>query len=262
MKWTEIAAGLINKAFGTLMAAFGDRANELIDRLIKDPSVADRVAKLILNNGQELSASVTRAKEIMGKNFLGVEEGMKMFGVEITKRQQSFMNTIPFSETTLTACKDTHVLVAVMPLSIVQIRAKVAEMKLPKDVKRLFYKQDWYDGQQFAGQSELEWRLIQKTPVADSTAKNWEEQQKLLDTKTEETPTAQAMVYTVIGFFLKTGERLFEKIYVRTSSLGSDGDRVCVGSFDADGLRVGDRWDDGRYDSLGVASSRKLNSKP
>lgn len=258
MKWTEIAAGLINKAFGTLMAAFGDRASELIDKLIKDPSVADRVAKLILNNGQELSASVTRAKEIMGKNFLGVEEGMKMFGVEITKRQQSFMNTVPFSETTLTACKDTHILVAVMPLSIVQIRAKAAEMKLPKDVKRLFCNQDWYDNQQFAAQSEFEWRLIQKTSVSDSTSKNWEEQQKLLDTKTEETPTAQAVVYTMIGFFLKTGERLFERIYVRTSSLDSDGGRVYVGDFDADGLDVGHDWDYRRGDDLGVAASRKL----
>jgi len=258
MKWTEIASGLINKAFGTLMAAFGDRASELIDKLIKDPSVADRVAKLIMNNGQELSASVTRAKEIMGSNFLGVEEGIKMFGVEITKRQQSFMNAVPFSETTLAACKDTHILVAVMPLSVLQIRAKVAEMKLPKGLKRLFCEQDWYDSQQFAAQSEFEWRLIQKTPVDDSTSKSWEEQQKLLDAKTEETPTAQAVVYTMIGFFLKTGERLFEKIYVRTSSLGSDGDHVYVGYFDADGLGVNDYWDSNRSDALGVASSRKL----
>lgn len=258
MKWTEIAAGLINKAFGTLMAAFGDRASEIIEKLIKDPSVADRMAKLILNNGQELSASVARAKEIMGKNFLGVEEGMKMFNVELTERQQLFMNIIPFSETTLTACKDTHILVAVMPLSIVQIRAKAAEMKLPKDVKKLFCNQDWYENQQFATQSELEWRLIQKTLISDSTSKTWEEQQKLLDAKTEETPMAQAVVYTMIGFFLKTGERLFEKIYVRTSSLVSDGDRVIVGYFDAGGLLVSDFWDYYRRDDLGVASSRKL----
>jgi hypothetical protein len=103
MKWTEIAAGLVNKAFGIIMSAFGDRAKEIIDILINDPSIADRMAKLILNNGQELSASVKRAKEIMGKNFLGVEEGMKHFGVTLSERQLAYMSKVPFSEATLTA---------------------------------------------------------------------------------------------------------------------------------------------------------------
>ena len=46
------------------------------------------------------------------------------------------------------------------------------------------------------------------------------------------------MVYTIIGHYLATGERLFEHIYVRTSSVDSGGRRVGVGRFDSRGLDV------------------------
>jgi len=260
-KWTEITGGLLNRAWDTLMTAFGDRADEVVEKINKEPGVADRVAALILNNGYELTTSQARAKEIMGKNFLGVEEGMKLFGIQLSKRQLAYMSEIPFSEATLAASKDTHILVAVMPLSIVQIRSYTAAMKLPKGQKSFFYKQDWYDGQAFANEvGQLEWRLVRKTPVGDSTSKTWQQQQELLDSKIEETPTAQVMVYTIIGHFLNTGERLFEKVYVRTSSLDSGGSHVDVGEFDADGLYVDSYWDDGVDGPLGVVSSRKSES--
>lgn len=61
-----------------------------------------------------------------------------------------------------------------------------------------------------------------------------------------------------IGHFLSTGERLFEKIYVRCMDVASVGLRVFVGRFAADGLRVYDfLCDDHRLDGLGVSASRK-----
>jgi len=57
--------------------------------------------------------------------------------------------------------------------------------------------------------------------------------------------------------FLATGERLFEKIYVRCSDVDSDGDRVLVGLFDSGGLYVYYRWVDRRGGYVGVASARK-----
>jgi hypothetical protein len=50
---------------------------------------------------------------------------------------------------------------------------------------------------------------------------------------------------------------LLKGVYVRTSSLGSDGLRVDVGSFDAGGLRVNDCWDNSSDYYVGVASARK-----
>lgn len=104
----------------------------------------------------------------------------------------------------------------------------------------------------------MEWKLVRKTPVANSTSKTWSEQQALLMSN-EETPTARVMVYMIIGHFLATGERLFEKVYVRCLDLDSDGYRVNVGSFDSNGLFVGNYWDDLRYDRIGVSAARKFD---
>lgn len=258
MKWTEVFGGLLNRAYITLMTAFGERADEAVEKINNNSGVADRVATLILNNGYELTASVARAKEIMGKNFLGLEEGVKLFGIQLTRRQLAYMSEVPFSEATLTACKDTHILVAVMPLTIVQIRYYTAA--LSKGQRSYFYKQDWYERQAFANEvGQLEWCLVRKTPVENSTSKPWSDQQVLLDDKIEETPKAQVMVYTIIGHFLNTGERLFEKVLVRCSDFGSGGNRVSVG-MGAGGLYVYDDWDDSIGDGLGVSSSRKLES--
>jgi len=72
-------------------------------------------------------------------------------------------------------------------------------------------------------------------------------------------PTARVMVYAIIGHYLATGERLFERIYVRCSDLFSDGSRVLVGNFDSDGLRVRDYWVGSPYVSIGLSSARKSN---
>ena len=243
------------------MVAFGEDADVICDRINTNEATVTRVVALCRNDGYELTMNQACAKEIMGQNFLGVEEGMKLFGIQLTRRQLAYMSEIPFSETTLTACKDTHILVAVMPLSIMQIRSYTAAMKLSKGQKSFFYKQDWYDAQTFANEvGHLEWHLVRKNLVENSTGKTWQQQQELIDTKIEETPNAQVMVYTIIGHFLNTGERLFEKVWVRTSSFDSGVDRVCVGWFDADGLGVNNSWDDSAYDRIGVASSRKSES--
>ena len=192
-----------------------------------------------------------RAREIMGKNFFGVEEAIKYFDVNPSDEQFTTFLEIPFSETVLQELKDSHVLVAIFPISILEIRAKVE--------RKLFYRHEdsWYNNQKFAKESDkAEWKLIQKTPVPDSTSKTWQEQQELLN-KEEETPTAQSMVYTIIGHYLNTGERLFEKIYVRTSSLASGGSRVNLGYFDSSGLGVNDYWDSNRYSNLAGSSFRK-----
>jgi hypothetical protein len=47
--------------------------------------------------------------------------------------------------------------------------------------------------------------------------------------------------------------------------IDSDGNRVYVGNFDADGLNVNNYWDNNRNDNIGVASARQssiLKQKP
>jgi len=211
-----------------------------------------KTTKAIQDVGFESTASQRRARKIMGNNFFGIEEAIRHFGVNPTRQQLAALSEIPFSESTLEQSKDTYVLVAVFPLSILDIRGKVEQ--------KLFYGHEgaWYNGQAFAKErGEVNWQLVRKTPVDNSTSKDWQEQQALLS-KDDEVPTAQVMVYTIIGHYLATGEHLFECTYVRTSSVDSDGFRVIVGRFGAGGLHVDDDWDVGRSDLLGVSSARKF----
>ncbi len=227
--------------------------DELAQRVIdsKGNDLATKVVRLIQNGGFEATTSQKRAREIMGCNYFGVEEAIRHFGVNPSKQQLAALSEVPFTEATLEECKNTHVLVAVFPLSILEIRGKVE--------RKLFYSHEdaWYNKQAFAKDNgEAAWHLVRKTPVPDSTSKIWNEQRVLL-TKNDETPTARVMIYTIIGHYLATGERLFEHIYIRCLDVGSLGYRVFVGGFGSDGLFVSSGWDVVRYDYIGLASARK-----
>lgn len=164
--------------------------------------------------------------EILGKNFFGVEEAIQHFGVNPSKAETVALSEIPHTEGALTSYKDTRILVAVFPMSILEIRAKVKD-----EPDRLFYDLTWCNGENFAGdRGELGWRLVYKAPVAYSTSKTWQEQQALIGEENE-VPSARVMVYTIIGHYLVAGERLFGRGLVRTSSVGSNGCRVDVGYY-------------------------------
>ena len=224
-------------------------AQEVIDS--KGNELATKVVRFIKNGGFEPTTSQKRAREIMGCNFFGVEEAITHFGVNPTRQELAALSEIPFSEPVLEELKNSHILVAVFPLSVLKICGKVE--------RNLFCSREdaWYNKQSFAKEhGKVSWQLVRKTPVDNSTAKSWQEQQALLG-KDDEVPTSQVVVYTIIGHFLAVGERLLEHIYVRTSSVDSGGYRVYVGYFDSRGLGVYDYWDGDRGDDLGVSSARK-----
>lgn len=256
MKLSELPYGPVQSAVFKLiqrMGDAGDGAQALVDKINSDDPFVDRVAKLVLTGGYEPSTSHQRAREIMGKNMFGIEEAIKHFGVNSTKPQLAYLAEIPFSEEVLEVCKKTHVLVAVFPMSILDIRAKFGKQQKPP----MFYVQDWCDNQAFAqDKGQVNWQLVRKEPIVNSTSRNWSEQQALLS-KEEETPKAQVMVHTIIGHFLATGERLFEKVYVRCVDIDSDGHHVVVGGIGAEGISFNLWQDYNRRDNVGVSSARK-----
>ena len=195
-----------------------------------------------------LSTSPARAREIMGANFFGVEEAVHIFGLKPTVEQASELATIPFSEQTLQRCQRTHILVAVLPLTIVAIRNHVAA--------GLFYARAgaWYNHQAFAQSvsSTSGWHLVNKVPVAGSGARKWHDQVSLLRT-IDEVPNTQVLVYTIIGYYLSTGERLFSDSWVRCSDLASDGSRVGI-RFSQGMVFIGSFWDYRSASDLRIAS--------
>lgn len=222
---------------------------------IDDPEMRERLVRFWNSDGYEPTTTQKLARTALpffAIPVFGIEEAVQHFGVKPTRAQLLALAEIPFTEAELRECKDTHILVAVFPMSIIEIRGKVS------GGQRLFYNQDWYSKVSFAkDRGEAAWHLVRKTPVANSTLKNWDEQQALL-AKNEETPTARVMVYTIIGHFLATGERLFEDIYVRCSDVDSHGDRVYVGYFDSLGLLVNRFCSSEHCAFIGVASARKF----
>jgi hypothetical protein len=77
--------------------------------------------EIVQSDRLELMTSQKRAQEIMSKNFFGIEEAIKHFGVSPTRQQLDALSEIPFSEAVLEQSKDTHILAAVFTLSILEI---------------------------------------------------------------------------------------------------------------------------------------------
>lgn len=200
-----------------------------------------------------------RAREIMGRNFFGVEEAIKYFGVNPTSEQLSALSEIPFSEAVLEQARDTHVLVAVFPLSIFDIRGKEKNKFFAgQDSDHLYSK--GAEKSIIEERGEASWQLVRKTPVENSISKDWREQRVLIG-KDDEIPTARVMIYTIIGYYLATGERLFENVLIRTSSYMDFGGYcgsypVVIGHFNQAGLRF-----DGStraLNNVGLASAKKF----
>ena len=220
-----------------------ERGDELVSRL------EQMLMELGVDDGETSSQRAVR--KIMGKNFLGIPEVVEHFGA-ISPADLLALKRIPFDEETLKACAETHILVADVGLSLLDVRSKAR--------KGLFYsyKDSWYSNEEFAKRTEqARWRLVRKTPVKDSFSKNWSEQQALIDDSISEVPSARQVVYMMILNFLATGERLFETCYVRTCDVESCGCRVDVGGFDGGGLGVFYWYDSDRNGNVGVAYSRK-----
>ena len=200
------------------------------------------------------------ARKIMGnKNFLGIREIVRYFGVIPSRAQILTLAKIPFSEETLNECKGTHILCAGFPMTILKIRAKAPTRK-PKTFYS--YHDAWYNNQVFANREKvgLRWYLIRKTAVVDSFSKRSNDQQLLIGPN-EEVPRACELIYAVVLYFMATGERLFKNVYVRCSDLVLYVSQVRVGhfDFDYDGLRIGRGWDGDTCSIIGLASSRKSN---
>lgn len=197
------------------------------------------------------------ARAIMGRNFLRIEDVKKRFDVTYTPEQLLSLQQIPFTAEVLEECKDTHILFPGYPVSILDIRQRTK-----KKAKKIFNsdRDAWYNDQKFANEEVgLQWYLIRKDIVENSTNKSYDEQLKLLS-ENEEAAQAAAVVYMTILYYLVTGFRLFGRIYVRCQDVTSSGFRVYVGYFDQGGLVVYYRWDVGRDGGIGLASSRRSAS--
>jgi hypothetical protein len=254
-RWTDVPAGTINAAQQRFWVATDDRADTIAERMKVDPAYVQRLALAARFDGYSPIANQGWARDIMGKNFFGVEEGMMHFSIDPTERELAALATIPFAPETLTACKDTHLLVAIFQLSVNDIMAKTSSWKT--EMFRDRGVNSWARKQRFAErEGGAGWWLVRKTPLPGSSGKTFEEQQGTFPGE-EVIPFARVLLYAIFGYCLKTKEHLFETQYVRCADLCSrSGEHVYVGGF-GDGIHIYHCEDDDLDSRWQVSSARR-----
>lgn len=250
------------------------RQKKHVTRLMEDALDATQSDKDALqrlaNRGGEfkeaLSALITRftakvpdfalAREILGQDFISPEEIAAARGLTYSTEQIAELErTLPNRETLEWLKRNDYYLVAGSPREMSLLDVRGLE-------RSYFYSKTdgWYanESEAFARNEKVtcRWYMLRKGIVPNSTRKTWSEQKDLLS-DLETAPMAVEKIWGMTVYKAVRGIYLLGSIYGRTSSVDSDGNRVYVGNFDDDGLRVDD-WDDtDRYGTLGVASSRK-----
>ncbi|MFH1129554.1 MAG: hypothetical protein V1686_02355 [Patescibacteria group bacterium] len=192
-------------------------------------------------------------REIMGRNLLGVDVAVRRFNVSMTNEIAKAFSVIPFTEEVLEATKNDHILIADFGISLLDVRGRVKDGLFCDQHLGFCESYGWAEEQETP-----QWRLIRKAEVPNSRKKNWGKQQHLLQTN-EVVPMVRQMAYAIMLNCLENNERLFKRIWVRTSNVNSYGDSFSLGIFDKDGLRIID-WDDSNDDSsIGLASAKEPN---
>ncbi len=197
------------------------------------------------------------ARSILGKDFITPEDVMRSRkGVVYTEEQLSrLVSTVP-SRKVLKWCYDNeHMLVAgpSRPLSLLEIRDLKSDDFFANKGGR-------YGGGAFASTDKAcpGWTTIRKRPLPWSHSKGWEAQQALLS-KAEEVPNVAEAAWGVTTFRAVRDTHLLTGVYVRTSSVESDGFHVHIGDFGRGdgGLCVCYQKDSYCYEHLGIISSLK-----
>lgn len=194
-----ISRATLRKANSTLRV-FIDLGIELehMERVESDPFFAARLVQFwkagaVTHDSIFDNESQAKARSIMGKNFLGLDEVHRGFGLTLDPDQFA---TIPFREETLQEHKDTHILVAYTPLSLEEIFTLSHE---------ICYRYRSYVEEE----SNLGWHLIGKEPAQESIDKTESEQFAMLTNKAG-LPRLSELAYMVNLYWLTYGERLLK----------------------------------------------------
>jgi hypothetical protein len=196
------------------------------------------------------------AELILDVDFISPDDVMRHYpGLIYTKEQIELLaQTLP-TNNVLKWCKANDFVVhpsPPLPMSTIDIRCIC-----PNQFH--FKVGGWYENQRFAleDKTTFGWILIKKVPVEKSSKLKWDQQITLLS-NFERVPNASEMCWFITTYFLINQIHLFESVYVRTSSMDEDGQRVYVGHYALGGVSIFRHLDKDRYNNLGLSACRQL----
>jgi ankyrin repeat protein len=219
-------------------------------------------------------------RSLMGDNYIGPAEWEELFGEslsEVPAYPADIVATLespcPFKRGQTVA--QTHILF-ILPSQVKGRNLSILEWREIMNNKEhrsqyqdgKFYVQDWYDKEPFAKKSlsRAEWVLMPKEMVPNSTSKTYAEQeQEIAKYSGYKRIDSLRQVSGIMLYNLRVGTKLYGEDYkvngslpyVRCEDAASDGSRVGIGRFDADGFYVRYNFDDFRLDGVGAAVLRE-----
>lgn len=186
----------------------------------------------------ERKTSLEKAKKIMGENFIGPEELLKIsksFQILIPKKN---IPAIPFGENCLKNNGERCILVLGLPkdkqgkfLTINRMR-EIFGLD-PKKSEPCFYNQDWYLKEKFAKAEVLKfkWYLVKKEIDKKTRGKDPEEIDKKFK-KRENFPSAVLLAYIFFAYYLCNNKILWKNDFLWCKDKDSNGDRIYVGRYE------------------------------
>jgi hypothetical protein len=197
------------------------------------------------------SDSQVRARSIMGNNYFGIDHAAEYLRMQPQTGHHTALSEVPFSEKELEQCKDDHILVAVLPISIMDL---IQHFPTMFDFPNL----PWYRKEGYANHpGRAQWQLLRSSIAPGTLNRRWNEQ-RLLIGRNYEVPPVRVMAYFIIGHYFATGDLLFPNVSLLTSSVDSDDDRAGIGVIDKHLVLSG--FPDAAFGGdISIASARKSN---
>jgi len=233
-----------------------DVTPEAFTRIRRNPDTFGKEVSAFMNRGHEMrDRYFLLADAVLGDDVIFPDEIAEARGLSYSEDQiRHLMDTLPSHDVLAWLKVNNFCLMPgpPQPMGLLDVRSMEPMLFRPNSG-------GWYADQDFARDDKAicEWLAIRKEPVSNSTHQRWNDQLALLS-KDERVPSAGEISWFITTFYKVRGVRLFETVYVRTSSVDSDGAHVDLGNFDQNGLHVYAWYDDARNSDVGLASARKF----
>ncbi len=196
-------------------------------------------AEEIRNTEQNIS-SIDQAREIMGKNFIGAEEILKVAEwTNLPKKVEDYetIPAIPYGADFLKTLRGNYVLILGFPFDENRTPLTLNALRNfygidPTIKEPCFYNQEWYLREEFANKTTLEhrWYLISKKVIEDTRGKRPKEIVETLGTR-QGFPSAILTAYTFFLYYFLNKEKLWENDFLWCSDKDGNGDCIYTGRY-------------------------------
>lgn len=200
-----------------------------------------------LDTGRNTS-STNQAREILGRDFIGVEEILRVAEqTNLPKKREDYgtIPAIPYSPDFLKSVREEYLLILGVPVDEDNTPLTLNTLRNfygidPAIKEPCFYNQDWYLREEFANKTtlELKWYLIRKKVIEDTRGKRPEEIiEKLAGSAARELekgqsfPSAILTAHTFFLYYLLNKEKLWENDFLWCEDKDGNGDRIYTGRY-------------------------------